>query len=115
MLTALQVVLYAAVVAILLPLTVYSLVNGSRPSETRLFARYYRAERFLSLAGDLLLLAICASSVARLADLLGYLDPSMKDSLGVMTGSAVGVTVLVFLALLAKAAFKVHRNGGNLA
>jgi hypothetical protein len=68
--------------------------------ESSWFAKYYRAERYLNLAGNLFMLTVCATAVARLGLHFGYIDASEADRLMLATGLAFGVTLLAYLAQL---------------
>jgi hypothetical protein len=114
MLTTFEVVIYV-IVLVLLPLIVYSLITGSRPPEKSWFAKYYRAERYLDLAGNVFVLAICAYAIARLGLHFGYIGPGAEDSLMLWIGLAFAATLLCYLGLWVRAAVRVRRNGRSSA
>jgi hypothetical protein len=107
MLTTFEILLYA-VVLLLLPLILHSLVTGSQPPEKGWLARYYRAEKHLNVAGNLFVLTICVNAVAKLGRHFGYIDPSAKHRLALVIGVSMAATLLAFLALWIRAALKVH-------
>lgn len=108
MLTSFEVLLYV-LLAVLLPLIAYSLIAGSQPPEKGWFAKYYRAEKYLSYVRDLFPLAICATAIARLGLRFGYIDPGARDTIELAVGLLFGATFLVFVGLWIRAALKVRR------
>jgi cytochrome c biogenesis factor len=98
-------------VTILLPLVVQSLVKGSQPPEAGWLARYYSAEKHLTLAGNVFLLAVCASALLRLGLHFGYVPSGPGGRIEPFFNTIFAITLLVFLVLLIKAALKVHRKG----
>ena len=115
MLTYLEVTLYVAGIVLLLPMTVYSLVTGAQPPESSPFARYYRAEKHLSLAANLFLLAACANGLAKLAVHFGYIGAGVAGGLTFATGAAFGLTLIAFLGLCVSAILKARRNARGSA
>jgi hypothetical protein len=115
MLSTFEILSFAAVLVLVLPAVLYSLVTGSGVPESSWFAKYYRAERFLNLAGNVFLLTVCAYAIARLGVHFGYIDASVSDRLMLATGWAFGVTLLAYLGLWIRAALKVHRSSGTHA
>jgi hypothetical protein len=115
MLTTFEVAIYIVALVILVPMILYSLITGKGVPESSWFAKYYRAERYLLLAGNLFLLAVCASAVARLGRHFGYIDASASDRLSIPLGVAFGVTLLASLVLWIRAAVKVRRDGRTVA
>jgi len=112
MLTTFEVLLYGLVI-LLLPLVVHSLTTGSKPPEKSWFARYYRIEKHLNLAGNLFLLALCANAVARLGLHFGYIDAGAQDRVALAVGIPFAVTLLAFLGLWIRAALKLRRLDKN--
>jgi hypothetical protein len=110
MLTTFEVLLNCLLI-LLLPLIGYSLLTGSQPPDKGWLAKYYRAERYLNLARDLFLLAICATAIARLGLHFGYIDPSARDAVELAVGVLFGATFLVFVCLWIRAALRVRRLG----
>jgi hypothetical protein len=112
MLTTLELAIYAAAVVVALPAALYSLMTGSRPPEMGLFVRYYRAQKHLSLAGNLFLLAVCAHALVKLGLHFGYIAPGLTEKVMFLTGLAFGATLLLFLGLWIAAAVRV-RGGAS--
>jgi hypothetical protein len=112
MLSTLEILLFAVVLVLVLPATLYSLVTGSGVPESSWFAKYYRAERYLNFAGNLFLLTICAYAIAMLGLHYGLIDASVSNRLTPAIGVAFGVTLLAYLALWVRAAIKVRRSSG---
>src|SRR5262245_9634906 len=110
MLSTFEVVIYATVLVLLLPTLLYASFAGSGVPESSWLAKYYRAERYLNLAGNLFLLAICANAIARLGLHFGYISPGVSDRVMLVIGLAFGVTLLAYLALWIRAALKVRRG-----
>ena len=111
MLTTLEVVLYAFVLVVLLPVALYSLLTGSQPPEKSWFAKYYRAEKYLGLAGNLFLLTLWANVATRLGLHFGYIDATAAGRLALPIGIPFAAALLAFLALWVRAALKVRRHG----
>ena len=112
MLSTFEVLSFAAVLVLVLPAILYSLFTGSAVPESSWFAKYYRAERYLNLAGNLFLLTVCATAVARLGLHFDYINASVSDRLMLVIGVAFGVTLLAYLALWVRAVLKVRRGSG---
>ncbi|MFZ1105481.1 MAG: hypothetical protein WAN86_21935, partial [Hyphomicrobiaceae bacterium] len=104
MLSTFEILSFAAVLVLVLPAILYSLITRSGAPEGSWFAKYYRAERYLSLAGNLFLLTVCATAVARLGMHFGYIEASVADRLMLVIGVAFGVTLVAYLALWVRAA-----------
>ena len=109
MLSTFEVILHAVAVIVLLPLFVQSLVTGSQPPKASWFTRYYSAEKHLTLAGNVFLLAVCANALLRLGLHFGYVPSSIGAQIEPVFHIVFAITLLVFLVLLIKAALKVHR------
>lgn len=92
-----------------LPLAIASLATGSKPPEGSLVGKYYRAEAHLALIGNLLLLAIGAAAIAKLARHFGLIGAEFGDSLDTWLSLPLMVLVVVFLAFLVRAIVKVRR------
>lgn len=109
MLSPLEVALYAMVVPVLLPLALYALITGSQPPQSGPLARYYRAEPYLNLCGNLFLLAVCANAVVRLGRHFGVIDAGLAEPLEWWINVPFAVLLLAFLGLWIKAALHVRR------
>jgi hypothetical protein len=93
-------------------MVLYASFAGIGVPESSRLAKYYRAERYLNLAGNLFLLAICANAIARLGLHFGFIHASVSDRLMLVIGLVFGVTLLTYLALWIRAALKVRRGSG---
>lgn len=99
----------------LMPLAIFSLIKRPQPSEAAPFARLYRVEPKLQLAGDLLLLFLGLGALVRLGLHYGLIEPSLGQQLdGIIT-----VPFLFFVALscalMIRAAIRLRRqsSAGN--
>jgi hypothetical protein len=110
MLTTYQLVVYAVAVVLLLPMTLYSLVVGSRAPQNRWLGRFFRAEKHLAVAGDLFLLTVCATAACKLAVHFGYLDAGASDFLVLPLALVFGATFAAYLTLWIRAILKVRRE-----
>ncbi len=109
MLSTYEIVLYAAVIP-LLPLVVWSLMTGSIVPENTIFSKYYRAEKYLGLTGNLLLLAVCAQSAARLAQHYGVFNPAISDQLIFWVGVPFLALLFVSSAMWIRAILRVRSD-----
>lgn len=109
MLSTFEVILHAVAVIVLLPLVLHSLATGSQPPQASWFTRYYSAEQYLTLAGNIFLLVVCASALLRLGLHFGYVPSSTGAQIEPVFHTVFAITLLVFLALVIKAVLKVHR------
>lgn len=92
-----------------LPLAIASLATGSKPPEGSLVGKYYRAEERLTLIGNLLLLAVGATAIAKLARHFELIGAELGDSLDTWLSVPLMVLVVVFLVFLVRAIMKVRR------
>jgi hypothetical protein len=109
MLSTLELFIYGFVVLAILPLTVLSLLTGSKPPENTFFTRYYRAERHLMPVGNLFLLALCATAIARLLQQFGVVDSGTAQDLDLWIQVPFFILFFVFLGLFIRAIVKVRR------
>jgi hypothetical protein len=109
MLTTLELLINGFVALVVLPLAIASLATGSKPPENTIITKYYRAETHLMLIGNLLLLAVGATAIAKLAQHFGVIDADLGVRLDMWTFVPLMVLVVVFLALFARAYMKVRR------
>jgi hypothetical protein len=114
MLTPLEVGLFACA-ALILPLAIWSLIQGSPAPRGGFLAKYYAAEKHLNLVGNLFLLTVCANAVAKLALHFGLVGEGAKDTLAIVIGVPFGVLLLAFLGLWIKAAITVRRQSSTPA
>lgn len=110
MLTPFEVALFAAVVPILLPLAVYALITGSQPPQDSPLARYYRAEPYLNLCGNLFLLAVCAHAIVRLGRHFAVIDPALAEPLEWWINVPFAALLIASLGLWIKAVLRVRRQ-----
>lgn len=110
MLSPYEVAIFAVAVPLLLPLALYALITGAQPPETSSLARYYRAEPYLSLFGNLFLLAVCASAIARLGRHFGVIDASLAEALEWWINVPFAALLVASLGLWIKAALRVRRQ-----
>ena len=66
MLTNFEVLLYASSIIVVLPIVISSLLSGSKAPEGTWVAKFYAAEKYLGLTGNVFLLAICANGLVKL-------------------------------------------------
>jgi hypothetical protein len=108
MLSNAEVVIYAAAIAVLLPLVLWSLATGAAVPERSWFFKYYRAERHLMLAGNLFILVVIAVGIIKLAAHFGYLDAESAQTTDKYAGIAFGLTLLMYLVFWIRAYLKVR-------
>lgn len=108
MLTPFEVGLYTCA-ALLLPLAVWSLAKGS-PAPRGFLTKYYEAEKYLNLVGNLFLLTICANAICRLGVHFGLIGETAQGILAIIIGVPFGILLVGFLALWIKAAIKLRRQ-----
>jgi hypothetical protein len=108
MLTPIEIILHSFVF-LLLPMALYSLWAGSLvPNGPG--AVLFRAVKHLRLCGDVFLLAVCSTSITRLAVHFGFVDATLGDSMLFYLGFPFMGLLLLYLTLFAKAVIKVQRN-----
>lgn len=112
MLSTVEVVMNSFVV-ILLPLAVHSMIVGTLPPQTTWLGRLYAADPHLHLVSNLFLLALCISSMARLAIHFGLVDKGLQATLEFAVGVPFFVLLVVFLVMLIKAGLKLRRAAKN--
>lgn len=112
MLSTVELVLNSFVV-VLLPLTVYSMVTKALPPPTTWLGRIYAADARLLLVSNLFLLAVCVSSLVRLALHFGLLSKRLQTPLELAIGVPFFVLMVTFLVMLVRAGLKVRRAAAN--
>ena len=110
MLTSLQVSIYTLSVALLVPLLVYGVIVRPGVPESSPLAKYYRAERFLDPAGNLVMAVVLVGIAGRLAAHFRWIDPALWDSLTLPILLASAAAILLYLGLWIRAALKVRRD-----
>jgi hypothetical protein len=98
-------------VLVLLPIVLVSLATGSKQPESSWFAKFYRAEPWLGLVGNIFLLVLCAIAASKLALHFGFIDAATADAVEGWITIPFLVLLLVFLILWIKAVMKVRRAG----
>lgn len=109
MLSYTGVVLYSVFIAILLPITIGSLLTGSKPLTSGPLAKFYVAEPNLQFAGDLFLLTVCANGLSRIAVNVGLISQATLDQIEPLIMVPFFGLLLSYLALWIRAAIKLRR------
>ena len=112
MLSTIEVVMNSFVV-FLLPLAVHSLISGRLPPPTTWLGRLYASEPRLHPVSNLFLLALCISSMVRLALHFGLVDQGLQTMLEFAAGVPFFALLVLFLVLLARAGLKLRRATTN--
>jgi len=110
MLSTFELVTYVVAAVVLLPLALFSLLNGSPAPQNTILSKYYAAEKHLNLVGNLFLLTVCAHAIAGLAQHFAVIDTATAESVRLLVGLPFGVLLVAFLALWVKAAVKIRRD-----
>jgi len=110
MLTRLQVTIHILGIAVLLPLLLHGLLARPGVPESSPLAKYYRAERFLDPAGNLVMAVVLVGIAGRLAAHFRWIDPALWGGLTLPLLLASVAVVLLYLGLWIRATFKVRRN-----
>lgn len=113
MLTNFEVLLYASSIIVVLPIAIYSLLSGSKAPEGTWVAKFYAAEKYLGLTGNVFLLAICANGLVKLGLHFGFIDPALIDSLDLLVGIPFMALLVLYLGLWVRAFLKVRRNANG--
>lgn len=111
MLSTFELMTYSIAAALLLPLALWSLAKGSPAPQNTILSKYYAAEKYLNVVGNLFLVTVCAHAIAGLAQHFGLIGTEMADAVRVFVGVPFAVLLAAFLALWAKAAIKIRREG----
>jgi hypothetical protein len=112
MLSTPEIAIYALVL-VLIPLALFSLMRGSPPPEFGPLTKFYHAEKYLNVVGNLFVLSICAHALGRLALHFGVIEMSAADRVELATSIPLLSLLLVYLALWVRAVLKVRRLGRN--
>jgi hypothetical protein len=86
MLSTLQVVIYSFVI-FLGAVAIYSLFNGSKAPPNSWLTKYYEAEKYLGPVGNVMLIALAASSAFKLALHFGFVSPTDPDGAELIAGT----------------------------
>lgn len=110
MLSTFEVAIYSFVL-VLIPLVIFSLMRGSPPPAFGYLSKFYHAEKYLNVVGNLFVLALCGVALGKLALHFGYIDASEAGSVELATNVPFVVLLLAYLGLWVKAALKIRRLG----
>ncbi len=111
MITIFHLFLHGFLVLIVLPLAIHSLATGSPPPENSALTKYYKAETYLMLAGNLLLLCVCAIAMLRLAEHFGLVEAPLAATIDGWIMIPFFASLLLSLVLFVRAYFKVRKAG----
>jgi len=110
--TKFEIVLFASSL-LLLPVVIQSLLTGSKAPENSWMAKYYAAEKYLGLTGNLLLLTVCGSSLARLARHVGLIDLNPSDRVALLVAVPFLLLLVTYLCLWVRAILKVQHTASG--
>ena len=79
------------------------MLSGSKAPERTWVAKYYAAEKYLGLTGNVFLLAICANGLVKLGMHFGFIDPALLDSLDLLVGIPFMALLVLYLGLWVRA------------
>lgn len=113
MLDLLQVFINGIVAFLILPLAVLSLIGGSKPPQNTVFTKYYEAQPYLMLAGNVFLITLAGIALIKLALHFGVIDAALADRLDGWVSIPFFIMLLVFLGLFVSAVLKVRRSAGT--
>ncbi len=111
MLSTVELVMTSFVI-VLLPLTVYSMFTRALPPPTSWLGKIYAADTHLLLVSNLFLLAVCLSSLVRLAIHFGLVGIKLQTLLEVTVGVPFFGLMVVFLVMLVRAGLRARRPAG---
>jgi hypothetical protein len=111
MLSTLELVIYGFISLVLFPIIVQQLLTGSPPPSGGPLRKYYIAQPYLNLSGNLMVLGICALAIVRLVQHFGYIDADLGTRLSGWIEVPIMGFLLAFLALWVIAILKVRRRG----
>lgn len=109
MLSTTQLIIYGFLVFVLFPLVLNSLWSGSKPPAGAI-GKFYAAERYLNLTGDLMLLTLCLVATTSLAQHFGYIDADFGARILSWIDIPFVILLLAYLALWIRAILKVRRT-----
>lgn len=109
MLSTADVILHC-IVLIFIPLALYSLFARNLPAENTFLGRLFRTDPNLIVVNNLFLLALCVVSLYRLGVHLGYIGPSLKQPLELLSHAPFAVLLVVFLAMFVRAMLRLRRS-----
>jgi hypothetical protein len=112
MLSTPEIVIYAFVL-VLIPLALFSLMRGSPPPAFGPLTKFYHAEKYLNVVGNLFVLSICAHALGKLALHFGIIEMSAADQVELVTSIPLLSLLVIYLGLWVRAGLKIRRLGGN--
>jgi hypothetical protein len=112
MLTVLE-LLINVILVLMIPITVYVMVRGVPPPESRL-SKYYRAERYLFPFSNLFVIMLGLIALVRLGAHFGWIGASTNDRLQPFIHVPFFIFLLAVLFLWISAHRKVRRLGTNV-
>jgi hypothetical protein len=109
MLSTLNLIIYGFVAFVVLPLTLMSLLSGSRPPENTFLTKYYHAEPYLMTASNVFLLVLCAIAVLKVLLHFGLIDLGLAETIDGWLMAPFFLLLFVFLGLFVRAILKVRK------
>ncbi len=94
---------------------IYSLFTGSKAPPNSWLTKYYVAEKYLGPIGNVMLIALAATSVFKLGLHFGVIAPSDPDSVSLIVGTPFLLLALVYLVLWFRAWRKVKSAANGTA
>ncbi len=95
---------------VLAAVAIYSLFTGSKAPPNSWLTKYYAAEKYLGPVGNVMLIALGATSAFKLALHFGVVAPSDPDSVSVIVGTPFFVLAVAYLVLWFRAWRKVKAS-----
>lgn len=109
MLTMFELFINGFVAVVVLPMAIVSLATGSKPPEHSIVGKFYRAEPRLMLAGNVLLLAVGATALSKLAQYFGWVGAELGEKLDTWISVPLMAMVVIVLFMLVRSIVKVRR------
>ena len=97
MLSIFELFINGFVAVVVLPMAIMSLATGSKPPEHSYVGKFYRAEPRLMLAGNVLLLAVGAAAISKLAQHFGFVGTELGDKLDTWISMPLMVLSLIHI------------------
>lgn len=110
MLMTYHIVLYSIVLFLLMPIVIIDLIRGSPVPNSPFFAKYYRNERYLALAGNLFLLTVGAHAATKLGQHFELISPATAEWLQSYINAPFFLMLVIFASLYVKAFLKVRKE-----
>lgn len=112
MLNGLEVILNLIVVG-LLPLAVHSLWRGTLPHEKTWLGRLYRTDPLMPVVGNLFLIALCLTTLVRLAQHFGLMPSGWQEPAQTATNMPFLILLVAYLGLMLRGVSRMRRSGGD--